>query len=33
MPVVPLVLCAAALHATWNALVKPAGDRLGRSAR
>jgi drug/metabolite transporter (DMT)-like permease len=28
MPVVPLVLCAAALHATWNALVKPAGDRL-----
>lgn len=29
MPVVPLVLLAAALHATWNALVKPAGDRLG----
>ena len=28
MPVVPLVLCAAVLHATWNALVKPAGDRL-----
>ena len=28
MPVVPLVLCAAVLHATWNALVKPAADRL-----
>jgi len=28
MPVVPLVLCAAALHATWNALVKPASDRV-----
>src|SRR5579863_207522 len=28
MPVVPLVLCAAVLHATWNALVKPTGDRL-----
>lgn len=30
--VVPLVLCAAALHATWNALVKPAGDRLATMA-
>jgi drug/metabolite transporter (DMT)-like permease len=28
MPVIPLVLVAAVLHATWNALVKSADDRL-----
>jgi drug/metabolite transporter (DMT)-like permease len=28
VPVVVAVLTAAVLHATWNALVKPAGDRL-----
>jgi drug/metabolite transporter (DMT)-like permease len=28
MPVIPLVLLAAVLHATWNALVKSADDRL-----
>jgi len=28
LPVVVAVLCAAVLHATWNALVKPAADRL-----
>ncbi|MGI8713458.1 MAG: EamA family transporter [Solirubrobacteraceae bacterium] len=28
MPVVPLVLVAALLHATWNALVKSVDDRL-----
>ena len=28
MPVIPLVLLAALLHATWNALVKSADDRL-----
>jgi drug/metabolite transporter (DMT)-like permease len=27
LPVVPIVLVAAALHASWNALVSPAGDR------
>jgi drug/metabolite transporter (DMT)-like permease len=29
MPVVAVVIFAAALHASWNALVKPADDRLG----
>ena len=28
VPVIPLVLVAALLHATWNALVKSADDRL-----
>lgn len=28
MPVVPVVLFAAVLHASWNALVKPVSDRL-----
>jgi uncharacterized membrane protein len=28
VPVVPVVLFAAVLHASWNALVKPVGDRL-----
>jgi uncharacterized membrane protein len=28
VPVVPVVLLAAVLHASWNALVKPASDRL-----
>jgi drug/metabolite transporter (DMT)-like permease len=32
MPVVPVVLVAAALHATWNAIVKPAEDRLATMA-
>lgn len=32
MPVVALVLVAAGLHATWNALVKSVRDRLGTMA-
>lgn len=32
MPVVPIVLLAAALHASWNALLKPALDRLALMA-
>ncbi|HEY8625681.1 MAG TPA: DMT family transporter [Solirubrobacteraceae bacterium] len=32
MPVVPVVLFAAVLHASWNALVKPVGDRLALMA-
>ncbi|HEY3726431.1 MAG TPA: DMT family transporter [Solirubrobacteraceae bacterium] len=32
MPVVPIVLVAAALHATWNALVKTVTDRLALMA-
>lgn len=32
MPVVPLVLTAALLHATWNALVKSVTDRLAAMA-
>jgi hypothetical protein len=32
MPVVPVVLLAAALHASWNALLKPALDRVAMMA-
>jgi uncharacterized membrane protein len=32
MPVVVVVLFAAVLHASWNALVKPVGDRLALMA-
>lgn len=32
MPVIPLVLIAALLHATWNALVKSVDDRLSAMA-
>jgi drug/metabolite transporter (DMT)-like permease len=32
MPVVPVVLIAAALHSAWNALVKTVGDRLALMA-
>lgn len=32
MPVVPVVILAAALHASWNAIVKPAQDRLAMMA-
>ena len=32
MPVTPIVLLAAVLHATWNAVLKPLDERLGALA-
>jgi drug/metabolite transporter (DMT)-like permease len=32
MPIIVTVLLAAAMHASWNALVKPAGDRVALMA-